>query len=199
MRITQIFKDIYLVVDRHTPLCDTFMRPQEYYESPVFKNKCFTQADVLLNNMKSLKESYYDSWAGFNIPVKCMKILGNANFYPLSKEETRFVEAFKYIKFGYILGVSTRAKPDVLVHELSHALFYLERRYRKQCLKVLKQYNLTKERKKLLKMGYDQSVLDDEIIAYFVGDAEYFKGHTDIKNKLKTIYIQELLKRGIIK
>jgi len=169
LEVKEINKDVYYVTSSsHKELCNALMRCQEYYENPIFKGTCFTREDILDWNKREFKESYYKTWAGFNLPILTLNILRTKRFQPLYKEEKLLLKLLKSIKKGYIIGVSKPALkefPTALDHEYVHALTYTNKKFNKKCLEVIKSYDFKKERKRLAK-SYDKSVIEDEIIAY---------------------------------
>lgn len=184
-------------------LCNAFCRFEEHYESPEFKGKIFT--------LGQYKEwycdrygawSYNSDWSGFNLPSESLQPFFKGLFDPLSEAEQEIVDLFK-TKEGkyYVIGTSDKSDPDVLEHEVCHAMFSCFDNYKKDVLTVLnkKTKSLEKLKKHLLDIGYADSVLLDEVNAYICESSSYLdeKGIDypkelvpilkDIKNKYKNL------------
>lgn len=120
------------------------------------------------------KFTYFEDWAGFNVPGNVFNKwveLFSADY--LWEKERRLVEMISERvtsnKF-YVIGTSSGDdQPTVIDHELSHAWFYLDRKYKQQMLKHVRSLSKTAYkhlRDHILDEGYDLSVIDDEIQAY---------------------------------
>lgn len=182
-----------IVVSNLRLLTQTFVRLQEFYESPFkeIRGQHFT-----LNQFKKLYSqdrdgfTYYEDWAGFNIPghivINFFKI-----FKDLSPKEVRVRNLLKDALASedrfYVIGIPKLKNKEVINHELSHALFYTIPSFRKQMIKVaLRMPNSVKRNvfRKLKEMGYSNSVKIDEFQAYMatgnLSNLRYFFG-TNIK------------------
>jgi len=161
-------------------LTRTFLRPQEFYESPEFKGRVFTLQEFKSwyiknsdNGKKTGRFTYYTDWAGFNLPSTAFVPFWLGQFNPLSQREKnllRLLEDEKNSRF-YVISSSRRADHSRFVHEVAHGLFYLNPLYRQQALEVVKNMknkDLATLTKKLKELGYDSSVFDDETQAYLV-------------------------------
>jgi hypothetical protein len=154
-----------------------FLRYQEHYESPraEFRGQNFDifhfmnqyrldrQADIF---------SYPGEWLGFNIPgevlLSCVAGVRQRNLY--DKEMLAICKLIKKDVVGkfYVLGVD-QLGGDLMDHELAHAFYYLDRRYRSEANKLISKLSKTKVAKMkrlLLSWGYREDVLLDEIQAY---------------------------------
>ena len=197
-------------------LASTFLRFQENYESPQFKGKIFTLDEFerwyIANSPGGKgtgKFTYSEDWSGFNIPSYILNPFYEGSFDPLSEPEVAFLELFKdkkETKF-YVIG-SFGEKQESLNHEVAHGLYYTQPEYKAKVLEVLSNMdpedrsNLTVA---LLAMGYDQSVLDDEIQAYVVDDMEWLsqhkiegKGFVELHRQLREIFDRYAMKEMII-
>ena len=199
MKCIEIYKDIYLVTGKsHKEICNAFMRIQEHYENPAFVDKKdITKEDVLEWNKRVHNKSYYQSWGGFNIPIKFLKKLEQDRFIPHSKEERQLLKFFGGIQKGYVIGVVASADMSILVHEVSHALYSLDIKYKRGALKILHKYNTKRLYNMMLKMKYDYGVLFDEMVAYLVDGSRHISKRKDLKNALKDNYISALMRRSI--
>jgi hypothetical protein len=125
--------------------------------------------------------TYVGDWGGFNVPSKmitaCYKNdIKDLNFYDnIIKEVHDQITDEEY----YLIG-STGNDEETLKHETIHALFYLNEKYRKEVISIIKEistksYNDMKTY--LLTIGYALKVMDDEINAYLTaGDGSLWEG-----------------------
>lgn len=92
----------------------------------------------------------------------------------------------------YLLGVD-KFKSKLMDHEICHGLYYTDPDYKKSCDAIidesLGQKNREKLKKIIMKMGYDESVVDDEIQAYLSTgvhpEMKKIKGINTIAEKFK--------------
>lgn len=161
-------------------LNSTFMRIQEFYESPYveIKDKYFTMDTMMTVYAicnKDCKFTYFTDWAGFNIPGHIVLKFFRTFWFDLRKKE---IQILKCLTLKQLLGlekfyiIGTQIKDDrTIVHETAHALYYLNDSYRKEMDFLISE--MSHERKAkwydwLLKKQYCEEVLDDEIQAYSV-------------------------------
>ena len=158
----------------------TFFRVQEFYESKndSLLNKSFSVFDFLNESMD--KEGYLDYfyfWSGFNVPgyafnswVSCI----NTNHFTYMEHDliNAVWDNANIHEDFYIIGAKKGDKAT-LNHELAHAFYYVDFKYRVEMSEITDKFK-EKQRKSykkmckiLSKMGYNESVLDDEIQAYF--------------------------------
>jgi len=189
--ITKKIDKVYVArFDKLYDLCMTFVRIQEYYESPKYKNKYFSLEEFIdywSNNFGDGSFNYTIVWTGFNVPGQVIKnwidafeVKGDRR----EKEEAligRFEKRLKKdnvdLKDCYLIGVSKEEKGinEIIEHETAHALYSLYPKYKKSCDAIFKKLNrkaedikqIDKAKKKLIKMGYCEDVLLDEIQAYW--------------------------------
>lgn len=158
-------------------LAKTFLRFQEYYESPNFRNKVFNLDEFKAWYAKEYGEfTYYSDWSGFNIPSYILDPFRNGDFNPLSTEEQALLNLLETDtgKF-YIIGTSDEADAEVIEHEKRHALFYSNDLYKSEVVDFLKDKNTNNVKDHLLKIGYHESVLVDEVNAYLSVDKDYLQ------------------------
>jgi hypothetical protein len=184
--VSQVRKNVYLVLaDTQYAICSIFVRPQEFYESPLtgIQGNFFTLEnfmDLYAESRYHKGFSYFEDWAGFNIPGHVLK-----NFYSMfnhdfsNKENLLFTCIDSYRKYltpeeeikpYYVIGAyGKKIDKSVLDHEISHAYWYLYPEYLDEMKSNLKKISSdTKDAiiGKLLAMGYDSATMDDEICAY---------------------------------
>ena len=103
MKVKEIIKNIFHIsFSTQHELASTFLRFQEYYESPKFRGKIFSFYEYkkwyTANSPKGKKTgkfTYYKDWGGFNIPSYVLKPFYQGKFNPLSNKEKKFLRAFK--------------------------------------------------------------------------------------------------------
>lgn len=198
----KIADSVYLLVfNTQYELTSTFLRFQEYYESPEFRGKIF--------RLKEYKEwysklkgsfSYYTDWSGFNIPSYVLEPFYQKEFKRISKKERVILDMFKKEKSDfYIIGICINRKKDnkkmkedtglAIKHELAHGLFYTNESYRNKVLETINKFNVNKIKKSINSsaVGYCDEVLDDEVNAYAIGSS--LKGiPKSLRSKLEGVY-----------
>jgi hypothetical protein len=165
----QPYSSVWVSADSQEELGLTFMRFQEHYESanPKFRNNIFTVGQLRHWYSETYgANDYHLTWIGFNFPSKVLIPFKEGLFDPLTPEENKLLELFRYRKDNfYIIGAQNNT---TLRHELAHALYSSNEGYRKDIDNFIKKHTakLKKLRNILLKKGYCKEVLNDEIQAY---------------------------------
>lgn len=187
---------VHLNFETQYQLCSSFVRIQEFYESPYarIRNQFFT-LDMFMDAYVEDKGefTYFTDWSGFNVP-------GNAilNFWELyrgtldagyrydcnlrAKEHAVLSPVMPKLEKQeidfYIIGtygaIEETSKPYV-DHEIAHAYYYLNHVYRRFCNEIyaeLDQVVRSKVAVGLMEMGYSEQVIEDETQAYFATDDE---------------------------
>lgn len=196
----QPYNSVWISADSQEELATTFMRFQEYYESPNpdFRNKIFTVGQV--RSWYSITygaDTYHHDWIGFNFPSKVLIPFKQGLFDPLTDEEKNLLEFFKYrYDDFYIIGAQDKS---VLRHELSHALYASNKKYKTEIdILILKnKFKLKKASIYILNKGYCKEVLNDELQAYITdNDDKYIISNTcsKILDKINIIYNKYNLK-----
>lgn len=173
----QPYNSVWISADSQKELGETFIRFQEYYESPnkKFKNQIFTLGQI--KQWYSIEyggDIYSDLWVGFNFPSSVLEPFKSGLFDPLTDGEKHLIELLKYRKDRfYIIGAQNKS---VLRHELAHALYDSSEEYRLLINSYIKKYNkkFDKSIKYLLKKGYCNSVINDELQAYITDNDDEF-------------------------
>lgn len=160
---------IKFIFDSKKDLTNCFIRITEFYESPKYKGKYFTKEEFLKWYTKQYKSSYYKDWNGFNFTSEIVSKFIRKFRYNLTEEEGTLINFIMSSKAKYIIGVYKRGGSDN--HELAHALFYTNKKYKREMLKLLNSMKGFKTifSHYLMKMGYHTDVLEDEKQAYLVG------------------------------
>jgi len=160
--------------DSNRELARSFMRYQEYYESPneEFRGNIFT-----IGKYRSWYEkkygyfSYETDWTGFNIHSYVLDPFKAGLFDPLIPEEQNLLALFinapdtRY----YIIGANDK---HTLNHELNHALYAYNKSYSSEIRKAFDTYidKIQDVLQYLLDKGYCESLLYDELQAYILDD-----------------------------
>ncbi len=182
-----------LTFENQRDITSTFLRFQEYYESPNFRGKIFSLEEFKMWYIKTSPKgiasgefTYYSDWNGFNIPSYVLKPFYDGKFNPLSGEERNFLNIFKdEADTFYIIGVhrETKEANQLLKHEIAHGLFYTNDNYRFEVQQILSQFDIKAIKEELrLKAGYHEEVLEDEVHAYSIDFSSNLK--TPIPEKL---------------
>ncbi|MDD5433483.1 MAG: ABC transporter ATP-binding protein [Candidatus Pacebacteria bacterium] len=179
-----------LTFENQRDITSTFLRFQEYYESPNFRGKIFSLEEFkgwyIKNSPKGMATgefTYYSDWNGFNIPSYVLEPFYTGKFDPLSEQEKSFLDIFKGEagKF-YIIGIHKKAD-HFLQHEISHGLFYTNDNYRLEVQQILSEFDIEAIKEELRqKAGYHEEVLEDEVHAYSIDPESNLK--TPIPQKL---------------
>ncbi len=198
-----------VIVKDHYHRAMLFCRVQEYYESPnpQFKGKNFSIWDYIEWYSREHKDvfTYAFDWGGFNIPLKtawdCYEklkeyespydkvmdnIIGTIELKMFNKKSTRNWN-------GYIIGADS-IESDTFEHEICHGLYATNKEYKLLVDEVTETIS-TKDyltfKNNLIKMGYNDNVIDDEIQAYLSTNWEYPKFSKGVsKKKCKELYKQ---------
>lgn len=188
------FNAILVQTDSQSSLCNTFMRFQEFYESPnpKFKGQIFTIGQLKKwYSEKYGADTYARDWEGFNFPSWVLKPFIDGWFDPLTNEELELISLFKYRSDSYyIIGANDEA---TIRHELAHALYAYDIQYKNAIDSICKKYSkqLYKLKNYLLDKGYCEDVLNDEIQAYVTdNDDKYIMENIDKKilTQINNIY-----------
>jgi hypothetical protein len=175
-KLDNILGSIYSVCfESREELWKTFVRYQEYYESPKFHNKLFTLNEFRAWYSKEFGNgefTYGNDWAGFNIP----------SFVIEECQHASDLNIYDYIMFGiyaditkdekkdfYLLGVCDESTDEDLPHEIAHGLFHTSEEYKNSVVDLVDQMperEYEKIRNYLIKIGYGNNVLIDELQAY---------------------------------
>jgi len=201
-------KTFLFTYDNQYDLCMSFVRMQEYYESPEFKGKYFTLEEFMdwwSNGMSRTRGSfdYPSRWNGFNLPGNVIlnwlficdeDVLRLKEYKMMCRLAKKFKIDVEGVTNGtgfymclkdkldgvYVIGCHKKDpdKLETVDHELAHALYTLNGDYKKKCKKLLRSlkkgdFIYKKAYEDILDKGYDKSVIDDELQAYFSTGDEY--------------------------
>lgn len=180
---SQPYNSVWISADSQDELGRTFIRFQEHYESPNpdFRGKIFTLGMVRQwYSVKYGADTYHHDWTGFNFPSRILLPFKQGLFDPLTSEEIELLNLFKYRNDNfYIMGAQNSS---TLRHELSHALYDSNEKYRNEIDSYIKKNRrkLAKTTKYILDKGYTKEVINDEIQAYITdNDDQTIINNTD--------------------
>ena len=164
--------------DDRWELAMTFLRMQEYYESPDlrFRGKIFSLESYMDWYVREFSKqnktygafTYALDWAGFNVPCSVVRMVYES-FPEHSTKETRLFkelraqDAFSEERF-YLIG-NRRGAKSFFDHEYRHAIFALNNEYANAMREAITQFAVPGLRKWIL-AHYAPTVLDDEIQAF---------------------------------
>jgi hypothetical protein len=162
-------------------LADTFLRMQEFYESPFeeIRGQYFdleTYMDLYAKEFGNF--TYHSDWGGFNIPGESVREFFHR--FPhavLTRKEIKvkdflfqndlLLKPYSQEKF-YVVGAIDY---NVFKHEMAHAFYYLDSDYREEINSELEYIGMEKYlkfRNELLEKGYCSNAVLDEMQAYLV-------------------------------
>ena len=181
----KLTNQIYLIeADTQYELCMTFIRLQEYYESPFedIRGKNFTLEDYMDRYAKENGNfTYCEDWNGFNVPGEVVRKFFSTKHTEFMRNGASWKEKWLFTQLidnnilrneeeFYLLGTHKEEKEeDVLAHEYAHAFYHLDEKYRQaqnEWLDCLPEKQKKQIRKALKEEGYDKSVYWDEAQAY---------------------------------
>jgi hypothetical protein len=194
-KIKQIMPGIFVVefTDKYD-LAMTFLRYQEFYESPnkKFKGNQFTLVDYIEWYSKENGNvfTYPNDWCGFNIPSRIIyEVQSNSTGQGLLLDRNKYDELMVEIsndcilenkitlarRSFYLIGI-LKGDINTMKHEIAHALYNTRSFYANTMNELY--WKLPKKCKKHLEinfkqMGYHKSVWEDEAQAYLSTGNEY--------------------------
>jgi len=180
-------ENIYVVTtDNQYDLAMLFMRAQEYYESPFkqIKGKEFTILKAMELYSKKFGDgafTYARDWAGFNVPGDVLlKMYGTGYKYSIEdhNEYDRHMEDIvtKINSTNFYLIGAVKKDASTIEHELCHAKYALDKKYKKKVKDILKKLPdkiKNKIKNYLLSIGYCKGTLEDELQAFISCDYYY--------------------------
>jgi hypothetical protein len=180
LKLKKITDSIVLVsANTQSELNQTFLRPQEYYESSEFQGKIFTLGQYRKwYAEKNGGFTYLTDWSGFNLPSKAFEPFIQGLFDPLLPGEQQLVDWLKDRKDKYAI-IAAQPDGDALEHELCHALWATNDEYQKRCSDIIDDWRATSPNEYaalktwILECGYNESVIQDECHAYISADRDW--------------------------
>ena len=157
-----------------------FCRVQEYYESPFpeFRGRDFCIFEYMNHYRKDRQLnhfSYTADWGGYNVPSESIEAcLNGIDEWRLTAYDHEMMNLVYQIRSQqkrgkfYLIGVDS-LDSRTMDHELAHGFFYTNKEYKTEILELvlaLKSSLHDDFSDYLVQMGYDKSVIADEIQAY---------------------------------
>ncbi len=184
-RITKVTEPIEGVAHVHFEnqydVTSTFMRLQEFYESPYdnIKGKEFEVEEYMDTYADDTGNFTYNTdWSGFNVPGNIVnEFFSQPWHYYLDKEWKLNQALVPFKRRGepyYVIGTF---KEETIDHELAHAMYYLKPEYKETMDNLTSQ--MTSEcyvdfEKALKDLGYCNEVIRDEMQAYLATSSYWY-------------------------
>lgn len=199
MTRTRVADGVFLVrFDTQYALASTFLRFQEHYESRRFRNRVFsleTFMDWYADRYGAF--TYYEDWAGFNVPSTAFHAFTAGRFDPLLEKERRLLRLFEREREPfYVIGTASDAE---LKHELAHAFYFTRPDYRREVRAAVRGHDTSALEKRLHGMGYHPSVVADEVQAYLVSGARGVptRDLATLRRRVQAIYRRHAALAGV--
>lgn len=194
--LKNLYPGIYLcsIKDMYD-LAMTFCRVQEFYESPIkqIKGQKFSLIELMSLYAKRNGNvfTYPEDWGGFNVPGPVISNLFKLGIDDYNQYDDIIESIHKKINreipipnHYYLIGSDDNKK--TVEHEVCHALYFLDKEYKKKVNSILKKL-IPSARKKavgvLFDLGYDKSVINDELQAYLSTEFLSLKSKTKLNKK----------------
>jgi hypothetical protein len=199
----RVAKGIYLLrFKTQYDLTATFLRVQEYYESPRFHGRIFSleqYMDWYAGRYGNF--TYYQDWSGFNVPSTAFQPFYEGKFDPLSEKEKQLLRLFERLRERfYVIGIYDADAKGNLTHELAHALFFIDASYREAVLEAMRGYDTSTLARQIAEAGYARHVIPDELQAYIVapsGKLGSAAGLKPLRQKLRALFRQHSKKLSV--
>ena len=211
LSLSKLQDRIYLVsCNSRYDLTMAFLRYQEYYESPNprFWRKPFTITEYMAWYSKDRDKPYFsytEDWGGFNMPTKMIqevwdKGISDPNHYDYLMRGILGMILDNGAEDAYLIGTPEKNKEQYLKHEIAHALFYTNKKYRdtmETMISKLPEKVYSEVKATLIRKGYTDIVIADEIQAYsscnedlaeFLDDEENTIAYADFIDGVIKIY-----------
>lgn len=186
-------------------MCMTFLRYQEFYESPRYEGRKFTLAEYMSWYAKSQSKnnsfSYPQDWGGFNIPADIIKKVRGSGIDDPNHYDALMSSIYTIISSqcddAYLIGVCRDAKLDP--HETTHAMWHIDTVYRNGCKSIFQETHpelIDKLKMILFEIGYTEVTALDEVQTYLTtGDGIFKKakaiklpGYKSLQRQLKELH-----------
>lgn len=212
-------KVLHVTIKDQYKLGMTFVRIQEFYESPEFKNTYFTLENYIdwyasVDTLGNGDFTYTSDWSGYNFDGGTIKkwiqvcIEHQDQLRPkevlLLKTLKTFIGDFDKIDQYYIIGTTTSSSTP-LDHEIAHALYTLNPVYKEACDRIMKAIPPSIKHKiketLLASGGYCEDVVLDETQAYlatsdYICNTSIIRLTKNVKTEYKIRDIKKLLEEN---
>ncbi len=205
-KLKEISNRIWLVeFDDYYNLSMTFLRYQEFYESP---NEKFFRTPFLIKEYVDWYSSgedftYHLDWMGFNIPsnfiIECQSNIPDINEWDIVMSDIVNKIKDKSGDLFYLIGIKD-GDNDVLRHEMAHGLFYTNDSYKSEMMDLYRSLPdsiIERINNYLIDTGgYSEDVFIDETQSYMAtGLPNVLSKQKDIK--LESIKFSNVFKKYI--
>lgn len=202
-KIEEVRPNVFAVIVKdHYHRAMLFCRVQEFYESPnpQFRGKSFSIWDYIEWYSREHRDvfTYTYDWGGFNIPLKtawdCYEKLREheSPYDEVMESIIRTIELKMFYKKNtrnwnaYIIGADS-TESDTFEHEICHGLYATNKEYKllvDEVTETISTKDYVTFKNNLIKMGYTDGVIDDEIQAYLSTNYEYTKFSKGVSKKV---------------
>jgi hypothetical protein len=196
--LREIIDKVWLAeFDNSYEMAMTFLRYQEFYESPnsLFFRKPFLIKEYVKWYSDGGEFTYHNDWTGFNIPsemiFECQKNIPDYNKWDDLMSEIVNEIKNKNIDRFYLIGTKN-GDSGVLDHEIAHGLFYTNKDYKNEMLDLYN--NMCSKAKENIHNylresgGYSEEVFIDETQAYLSTGFYYMKSVNKEAKKFRQVY-----------
>ena len=199
-------KIIYFKYKTPKPLMLAWGRIQEYTETDYFKG----QKNILREAIQKywypiINANYFSYWTGINIKGETIKqfLIDNLYLYPEEMEALTKLKKIINISADFYLVGGIGSDDDVLQHELHHAYYNYDKKYKKRAQNIIKKYNIRPIQRALKKhLGYSDEVTQEECMAHLIDGGENIqiecktnlKPYRKLQYELLQNYVKRLLK-----
>jgi hypothetical protein len=177
-------------------LAYSFLRFQEYYESPFYKGKIFSIDEFIDWYKKEYQKTvfeYHKDWSGFNIPSYVLEPFKKGLFKDLNALEKSFLNVVSKVEESDFYIIGTYAEDNAEKHEIAHGLYHCFPEYKAEMDEILLDYDLSEFYDYLGDTGYHPDVFKDDVQAYSIDDPCILK-----ENDVNLPYIDELSSRCLL-
>ena len=167
----------------------TFMRLQEFYESPIdgVRGTFFT-VETFMDRYAEQKGNftYTFDWGGFNVPGHVVNEFFSLFQHDLLEKELHLLNIIRENPLPERYYVVAIYGEDCFDHEMAHALYYLKSDYKERVdslVESIPKKTRNKLQQWLVKRGYSEPQLVDEINAY-IGASDLKELHERFNGKM---------------
>lgn len=191
IKMKKVAEKIYCVLFKsYREMGRTMLRFSEHSEST---NVHFRTHPFTLKEFKEWyrvingKFSYYLDWGGYNINAEILRPFYEGKFKRITVREAQLLHAFRNMEpyDFYIIGIveGGREWTGDLGHELSHAMFRVNKTYQKRTTKIINRcrHKLKTLFRYLRRVKYCKHAWTDEAIAYLIHDSDWLAAEEGVK------------------
>ncbi len=193
-KVAKKFPIYHLSFPNQYLLAATFLRFQEHYESPRFRDLVFSWEEFMdWYAAQKGAFTYLDDWSGFNIPSSVLRLFRDGLFDPLTAKERALLDLVRGLPEPFYVIGTVAGEADDLRHEIVHGLFSVSLAYRAAAIACLREFKTRRLRDRVRRMGYHRKVVEDEINAYVLtGLADELRGLVPrgLKRRLRQVFAE---------